>query len=195
MSPTQTERREATTAALVEAARERFAADGYAATSLDAVAVKAGLTKGAIYHHFRGKRDLFDAVFAGEMAGVTAAVAAAYAREADPWEALRAGCHGFLDACLEPGLQRIVLLDAVGVLGWERIRERQAGLLEAMEWAIARAVEEGRVEERPTGPLASFLYGALCETAMVVARSADQRAAKRSAAAELDSVMDGLAGR
>jgi flavin reductase (DIM6/NTAB) family NADH-FMN oxidoreductase RutF len=64
VSPTQTERRETTTAALVEAARELFAAHGYAATSLDAIAAKAGLTKGAIYHHFRGKRDLFDAVLA-----------------------------------------------------------------------------------------------------------------------------------
>src|SRR6266576_3689600 len=66
MSPTQQQRSEATTGALVEAARELFAQDGYAAASLDAVVAKAGVTKGALYHHFAGKRELFAAVFAEE---------------------------------------------------------------------------------------------------------------------------------
>src|SRR4051794_8662373 len=112
MSPTQQERTEATTASLVAAARELFADDGYAATSLDAVVVKAGMTKGALYHHFSGKRDLFAAVFAGEQGRLSEAVVAAAQHHADPWEAFEAGAAAFVEACQEPGVQRIFLLDA-----------------------------------------------------------------------------------
>lgn len=190
---TQAERREATTAALVEAARELFAKDGFAATSLDAVAAKAGMTKGAVYHHFEGKKQLFEAVYAREMVSLTAAIASAGARKRDPWDAFEAGCRAFLEACLEPGLQRIVLLDAFAAIGWEAIRRQEAGLLEMMETGITRAVEAGRIAPRPAEPLATFLFGALCEAAMVVARAPDEKAAHREAVAELGRIMDGLA--
>ena len=89
----QAERSEATTSALVEAARELFARDGFEATSLDAVAARAYVTKGAVYHHFDGKRQLFEAVFAREVEQLTATLAAVYARKKDPWDAFEAGCR------------------------------------------------------------------------------------------------------
>ena len=100
---TQAERTEATTAALVDAARELFARDGYDATSLDAVAARAKVTKGAVYHHFEGKRQLFEAVFSREVERMTAPLSAAYVRKKDPWDAFGAGCRAFLDECLDPG--------------------------------------------------------------------------------------------
>lgn len=190
---TQAERREATTSALVDAARELFAQDGYAATSLDAVAAKARVTKGAVYHHFDSKPQLFEAVFAREVDRLTAALAAVYARKKDPWEAFHSGCRAFLDACLDPGLQRIVLVDGYAAIGREAMRRQEAPLLEAMEVAITRAVDAGRIAPRPAGPLAHFLFGALCETAMIVARAENQGAAQRTAVAELARVMDALA--
>ena len=190
---TQAERREATTGALVDAARELFAQDGFAATSLDAVAARASVTKGAVYHHFDGKRQLFEAVFAREVARLTETLTAVYARKKDPWDAFVASCLAFLEECLEPGLQRIVLLDAFAAIGWEAMRSLEAPLLDSMEIAIARAVEAGRIAPRPTGPLAHFLFGALCETAMVVARAANQPAAHRKAVAELSRIMAALA--
>jgi AcrR family transcriptional regulator len=174
MSPTQQERTEATTNALVGAARELFAEDGYAATSLDAVVAKAGLTKGALYHHFSGKRDLFAAVFAGEQTRLAEAIVAAYGTREDPWEAFEAGAAAFVEACQEPGVQRIFLLDAPSALGWETIRRLEAGSLQMMEQGIRRAIEAGSIEERPVEPLAHLLFGALCESAMVVARAPDQ---------------------
>src|SRR5688500_985170 len=98
MSPTQRERTEATTTSLVSAARELFAADGYAATSLDAVVKTGGVTKGALYHHFGGKRELFAAVFAAEQEKISALVATAAAFHEDPWEAFEAGCRAFVEA-------------------------------------------------------------------------------------------------
>jgi AcrR family transcriptional regulator len=190
---TQAERTEATTAALVDAARALFARDGYDATSLDAVAARAKVTKGAVYHHFEGKRQLFEAVFSGEVERMTAPLSAAYARKKDPWDAFGAGCRAFLDECLDPGLQRIVLLDASAAIGWEGIRRLEAPLLEMMELAISRAADADRIAPRRPGPLASFLFGAICEMAMIVARADDQKSAHRDALAEIGRVLDGLA--
>ena len=189
---TQAERTEATTTALVDAARELFARDGYAATSLDAVAAKARVTKGAVYHHFQGKQQLFEAVFAREVDRLCTVMPAVYASKRDPWDAFEACCRAFLEECLEPGLQRIMLLDALAAMGWEGVRRMEAPMMELMEVAIARAVEAGRVAPRPAGPLAVFLYGALCETSMNVARADNQKAAHRRALTELNHVLDGL---
>ena len=189
---TQAERTEATTTALVDAARELFARDGYAATSLDAVAASARVTKGAVYHHFQGKRQLFEAVFAREVERLCAAMPAVYASKRDPWDAFEACCRAFLEECLDPGLQRIMLLDALAAMGWEGVRRMEAPMMELMATAITRAVEAGRIAPRPATPLAVFLYGALCETSMNVARAENQKAAHRRALTELNHVLNGL---
>jgi AcrR family transcriptional regulator len=189
---TQAERTEATTSALVDAARELFAQDGYAATSLDAVAAKARVTKGAVYHHFHGKQQLFEAVFAREVERLCAAMPAVYASKRDPWDAFEACCRAFLEECLEPGLQRILLLDALAAVGWEGVRRMEAPMMELMETAIAAAVHAGRIAPRPPAPLAVFLYGALCETSMNVARADNHKAAHRRAITELGHVLRGL---
>lgn len=190
---TQAERTEATTAALVDAARELFARDGYDAISLDAVAARAGVTKGAVYHHFAGKRQLFEAVFSREIERMTAPLAAAYSRKKDPWDAFKAASDAFLDECLDSAVQRIVLVDAPAAIGWDGIRRLEAPLLDLMELAISRAVDAGRIERRPPAPLAHFLFGAICEVAMIVARADDQKIAQRQAVAEIGRVLDSLA--
>jgi AcrR family transcriptional regulator len=189
---TQAERTESTVTALVDAARELFAQDGYAATSLDAVAAKARVTKGAVYHHFQGKQQLFEVVFAREVDRLCTVMPAVYASKRDPWDAFDACCRAFLEECLEPGLQRIMLLDALAAIGWEGVRRMEAPMMELMEIAIATAVDAGRIAPRPAAPLAVFLYGALCETSMTVARADDKKAAHRSALAELSHVLNGL---
>jgi AcrR family transcriptional regulator len=190
---TQAERTEATTTALVDAARELFARDGYEGTSLAAVAATAEVTKGAVYHHFEGKRQLFEAVFIREVERLTAPLLAAYAGKKDPWDAFTASCLTFLDECLDPGLQRIVLLEAFAAIGWETMRRLETPLLDMMEVGITRAAKAGRIASRPPGPLAHLLFGALCETAMIVARAPDQRAAHRAAVVEIGLIMEGLA--
>ena len=190
---TQAERTEATTSALVDAARELFARDGYAATSLAAVAARANVTKGAVYHHFEGKQQLFEAVFTREVQRMATPLVAAYSRKKDPWDAFEAGCRAFLDECLDPDVQRIVLLDALSAIGWEHVRTLETPLLEMMELGISRAAEAGRIAQRPPAPLAHFLYGALCETAMIVARADDQKVAHRQAVTEISRILDGLA--
>lgn len=189
---TQQERSETTVAALVAAARGLFANDGYAATSLDAVASTAGVTKGALYHHFAGKRELFRAVYEHEQQRLVAAIGEAYARKADPWDAFEAGCRAFIESSLDPGLQRITLLDAPGVLGWEAIREIESPALALTEVGIERAMDAGRLPRRAPQPLAHLLFGAMCEGAMKIARSENPQAAQRAIWGELRRVLQAL---
>ena len=134
---TQVERLAATRAALLKAARTIFAEQGYAAAATEEIVRRAKVTRGALYHHFEDKRSLFDAV-ASEVAREIAEKIDAMTPMDDPLKALIVGTGAFLDACLDPAVRRIYLIDAPAVLGWHRWREIDAphGVLRG--WSIAR---------------------------------------------------------
>lgn len=192
---TQAERSRATVAALLAAARELFAQDGYAATSLDDVVAKAGLTKGALYHHFHGKRELFRAVYEQEQQRLLQIVAAAAIKRRSAWSMLRAASDAFLDTSLDPAVQRITLLDAPTALGWETMREIEGeGSLSVLKEGLKQAMEEGSIAKRPVDPLAHLLFGALCEATMTIARAEDQPATARHIRAELARLLEAISG-
>src|SRR5436305_2161020 len=156
---TKAAQREATTAALISAARELFAQRGYAGVGTEEIVQRAGVTRGALYHHFRGgKEDLFRAVLVQISAEIVQKVAQAAASTDDPWEALVLGSEAFLDACAAPEVQRIVLIDGPSVLGWDVRRAIDAdyglGLLEA---ALKRAMDAGRLMPASTTAVAHVL--------------------------------------
>ncbi len=191
---TQSERTQATTGQLIAAAAALFAADGYSATSLDSVAARAGVTKGAVYHHFAGKRELFAAVYEREQLRLAELIAVASRRETDSWDAFYAGCRAFLEASLDPGVQRITLLDAPAALGWQGMRDIEAThSMALLKQGLRAAMKAGRIADRPVEPLAHLLFGATCEAAMLIARSDDQREATRRSLADLKALLDGLA--
>jgi AcrR family transcriptional regulator len=190
---TQKQRSETTVAALVSAARELFATEGYTATSLDAIVAAAGVTKGALYHHFDGKQAVFRAVYEHEQEQVVAQLQAAYLGKDDPWEAFEAACEAFLDTSVDPGIQRITLLDAVGALGWEVMREIESPTLRLTELAVRRAMDAERIPRRAPGPLAQLLFGAMCEGAMQIARAPDPKAARGAIWLELRRILQALA--
>ncbi|SHN11983.1 TetR/AcrR family transcriptional regulator [Actinacidiphila paucisporea] len=192
--PTQRERSDATVEDLLDAARTLFATVGYAATSLDAVCERAGVTKGALYHHFAGKKQLFSAVYTREQERLSARITTAYlAVAADPWEAVFEGCRAYLEAALDPEAQRITLFDAPGALGWEAMRDLGVNCREQTRKGVARAIEQGAISPRPADPLASMLYGGLSESAMAIARTADPQAALRDVLTDLRKLFDALA--
>ena len=168
------ERSEATRAALVAAARQLFGRRGYAAVGTEEIVRAAGVTRGALYHHFAGKRELFEAVYERIEVELAERIAASalQGNAASPLEAMRAGTEMFLAAATEPETQQIVLLDGPSVLGWDRWREIAAanglGLIEA---SLAAAIEAGEIRPLPVRPLAHLLLGALDEAAMLVARA------------------------
>jgi AcrR family transcriptional regulator len=192
---TQAERSDATRAALVAAARPLFAQRGYAGVGTEEIARAAGVTRGALYHHFDGKRELFEAVYVQieiELAERIAA-GALEANATSPLAAMKAGAEMFLLASTEPETQQIVLLDGPSVLGWDRWREiateHGLGLIEA---TLQAAVEAGAIDPQPVRPLAHVLMGALDEAAMLVARAEDAEKMRAEVGQTLAALLDGL---
>src|SRR5215467_12530022 len=116
-------RSEATRRQLVRSARALFGARGYAGVGTEEIVRAAGVTRGALYHQFCDKADLFAAVAEEVEAEISERVAAGASAATGPVEALRAGARLFLDACADPEVERIILLDAPAVLGWEAWRD------------------------------------------------------------------------
>jgi AcrR family transcriptional regulator len=192
---TQAERSATTRGALVAAARGLFAERGYAAVGTPEVAAAAGVTRGALYHQFADKSDLFLAVYEQVEEDVTARIAAlvAAAGARDPLAALTTGAEAFLDAVADPEVHRIALLEAPAVLGWDTWRavglKHGLGLTEAI---LRAAMDAGRIAEQPTRPLAHVLIGALDEAALYVARADDPDAARDEMRAVLARIVRGL---
>jgi AcrR family transcriptional regulator len=190
---TQAERSQSTRAALIAAARPLFAARGYAGVGTEEIVRAAGLTRGALYHQFGGKRGLFEAVYETIEHELAQRIGAEALGASDPLEAMRIGMEMLLDACLEPEVQRILLLDAPAVLGWERWREIGAeASLGLIEPSLQAAMDAGEISPQPVHPLAHVVMGALDEAAMLVARSEDPAATRKEVAATLWSMLEGL---
>jgi AcrR family transcriptional regulator len=193
---TQDERSETTTRALVAAASAMFATRGFAATSLDDILAEAGVTRGALYHHFDGKLALFRVVVEDRERELTERVAAAAAGHRDAWTAFRGGCEAFLAACLDPAVQRVLLVDGPAVLGWTEMRALEARYTWALiKSGLERAMADGRIATRPVEPLTHLLLGAMSEAAMAIARSPDPAATMHDTRRELDGMLRALEKR
>jgi AcrR family transcriptional regulator len=190
---TQAERRASTVGAITHAARKLFTERGFAATPVDEIVTRAGVTKGAFYHHFASKEDVFTAVLEAMQEALVARVLTDAAKGADALARLKRGCRAFLTACTDPAVQRIVLLDGPAVLGWEKWREidsRYFGALFAQ--GIRQAMEDGLLARRPIEPLVHLLIGASTEAAMVCARSRTPKKELTQLMRGIEALIDGL---
>jgi AcrR family transcriptional regulator len=169
---------ESTRHALVDSAVELFTKRGYAAASLDEVAKRARVTKGALYHHFSGKQALFEAAFDAVESAVMTQLAEIVAGPGDPWDRAMEGVRQYIRICLDPSYQRIVVHEAPVVMGWERWREAEDhfsfGLVRA---SIQALVDAGEIEVIPVEVASRLLFGALTAGATVIARSDDPKKA------------------
>lgn len=166
------EQREQTRRTLLREGRRLFAAEGYGAVGLSQIVTAAGVTKGALYHHFDGKTALFRAVLAQVQEEVGRRVAASADAEPDPWDRLVAGCHAFLAASTDPDVRRIMLIDGPAVLGWREWRALdEAASARHLAEALTSLVEAGIIAEQPVAPLTHLLSGAMNEAALWLADS------------------------
>ena len=190
---TQADRTAATREALVAAARPLFAEHGYAAVSTDQIARAAGVTRGALYHQFAGKEELFAAVFEQLEGEIADRLGAQLVTVDDPAALLRDGIDGWLAACAEPEVHRIVLIEAPAALGWARWREigqrYGVGLVEA---TIQSLIDAGLLPEQPVRPLAHVLVGALEEAALYAASAPDREQATAEVRASLLQLIEGM---
>ncbi|MEU7832648.1 TetR/AcrR family transcriptional regulator [Nonomuraea sp. NPDC049129] len=168
------EQREQTRRILVREGRLLFASRGYGAVGLSQIVAAAGVTKGALYHHFESKADLFRTVLEQVQGEVAERVAATAEVQDDPWEQLVAGCRAFLTACTEPDIQQIMLIDAPAVLGWSEWRALdEAASARHLAEALSGLIEAGVIARQPVAPLTHLLSGAMNEAALWLAGSGD----------------------
>jgi AcrR family transcriptional regulator len=193
MAKLRDEHVDSTRRALLDAARRRFGASGFGGTTLDQVAADARVTKGALYHHFASKEQLFLTVY-DEVEGELSARSMAAAEGAtDPVEAIQKGFAAYLDLALDPAVQRIALLDAPSVLGAAAKLEVDARhSLAAVRAAIELGMADGRLTPLDPVATAQLLIAACCQAALLIATAADPAAARTDIGAALDRLITGL---
>lgn len=178
---------------LLQAARDLFGVDGFAATKATDVAQQAGVTRGALLHHFVDKVGLFAAVLEAVEEDVASHVGAEAARASSPLEGLQLGFAAFLTECLDPEMTQIMLIDGPSVLGWEVWHEIDSryGYRPVLD-AVRAAVAAGQIEAQDSESLAHLLLGALAEAGTVIGRSDDREATRDRMAEALSRLIDGL---
>jgi AcrR family transcriptional regulator len=183
-------RGEATRAQLVAIATRLFADHGYEGTSIEAVLREAGVSRGSLYHHFAGKEALYEAVVEDVETKVGMQTLAAAGDATGPVDALRKGFIEWIRLASDPVVQRILLIDAPSVLGWQEWRameERHAlGLIRAVLQEVAN---QGNMRPELVGTLAHVLLASVNEVALLVARSDDQEAAMKDGADAIDELL------
>lgn len=195
MSPStrQAERSEATRSAIIEVAQRLFAERGYAAVSTEEIVASARVTRGALYHHFRDKRDLFRAVHERLEQRLVETLAAKLERIDDPWKLITTGVGAYLDACLDPALARIALIDAPSVLGWSEWREidlrYSMGLVTA---GLQGGMDAGVLRRQEVRPLAHLMVGALGEAGLLIANAERPREARKEVGRAVLAILEGL---
>ncbi|MEE1867935.1 MULTISPECIES: TetR/AcrR family transcriptional regulator [Pseudomonas] len=182
---------EETRATLLATARKVFSECGYADTSMDDLTAQAGLTRGALYHHFGDKKGLLAAVVTQIDTEMDARLQAISDSAENPWDGFRHRCRGYLQMALEPEIQRIVLRDARAVLGGAS-PDSQRHCLESMQHLIADLIEQGMLAKAEPQALAALIYGSLAEAAFWIADGEDGTARLAQSVAALELLLRGL---
>ena len=189
------EKGRATRARLIDSGRRLFGARGYEATSIDAILGEAGVAKGALYHHFADKRELFDAVLDRTLADIADRIADIAGGGDDALATLRAGCHAWLEMALDPAIQRIAIIDPPAAVGWARGRELdERHALGGVRAALSRLAADGRVPAGQVDALSHMVLAAVNEAALLIVRAGDQEAALATGRAAVDTLLARLAG-
>ncbi|WP_367597473.1 TetR/AcrR family transcriptional regulator [Pseudomonas fulva] len=157
-----------TRALLLATARQMFTEVGYAHTSMDDLTARAGLTRGALYHHFGDKKGLLSAVVEQLDAEMDVRLRAITDTAEDDWDGFRQRCRAYLEMALEPEIQRIVLRDARAVLGGGS-PEAQRHCMESLRQLIERLVLQGVFIDIHAQALAALIYGSLAEATVWIA--------------------------
>jgi AcrR family transcriptional regulator len=189
----QAERRAATIRSIEDAARKLFASRGFADTTIDDIAARAGVAKGAVYHHFSSKEEIFTRVLESIQAELSAAqIPAPSAKPRDPLEMISAGVLRYLLAISEPDIKRILLIDGPAIVGWQKWRDIDMRYFGALTKAGLAGVLGDTVPAREIEPLTHLLMGAIMEAALVCATAESPRKAAKELSTGIKALLSGL---
>jgi len=189
------EHAQATKAALMKAARELFAERGFADVAAEEIVQRARVTRGALYHHFKDKKDLFGAVCdeVGAELGKHIEEAAMPIAEKDPWGAFTAGVDAFLDACTEGDFHRLALVEAPAIEGWEKWREHaEMHMLGLVKLGLQMAMDAGVMRKQPVDTLAAMCFAVLNEGAMLIGRAKNRKQTRLEVGQTIRGIFEGL---
>ncbi|MDW3176247.1 MAG: TetR/AcrR family transcriptional regulator [Acidimicrobiia bacterium] len=191
---TQAERRAHTRSIILDSARSHFARAGYTDTSVTDILESAGVSRGAMYHHFSSKEDLFAAVFVQTSAQAIRDAAEHVSPDAAPLDALVDGCLGWLEVVSDPTTSRLLFTDGPIALGWERCRTlEEATSLGVVRAAITAAVRAGEVEVQSIDMAARLINAVLAEAALI--QNTAKATERAKVAADVTSLITGLSQR
>jgi AcrR family transcriptional regulator len=179
---------------LIESARDLFMERDYADVSTEQILERSGVSRGALYHHFASKQDLFKAVFEAGEQRVIELIAQRAAVAETPFGALVESAKAYLRLCeSDEELRRIGLAQSRAVLGWEGWRAAATELgIGATLAAVTGAIEAGELAPHDPEVTAMVLLGALIEAAMLIVVAADRRAARERSEAVIVDLLEGL---
>lgn len=184
---------EATVQNLTGVARRLFSERGYHDVSTEEIVHTAQVTRGALYHHFSGKSDLFLAVFEAVQQEISQRIEQSAEAAPEGWDAFLAGCRAFLETCLDPQIQRIVFIDAPAVLGWDLWRRVDTTYgLNSLKAGLADLINAGLIKPQPLDALAHLLSGAMNEAALWITHAENPPQALEEAMSTLEILLQGL---
>ena len=193
---TKAEQSKTTIGKLIAVATREFSQKGYAAASTEEIVRLAGVTRGALYHHFKNKQDLFLAVFKETQREIGRRIEVQAEAESDLWRRLIVGCRAFLEASLDPVLQQIVVIDAPSVLDWRSYREVDATLpgsgLSLLKECLKELIQTKVIRPLPVEALAHLLSGAMDEAAVWIAQAPDSKKALKEVQCTLETLLTPL---
>lgn len=181
---------------LIIAATEEFWKKGYGKASTEKIVKQAGVTRGALYHHFKDKKELFFAVFTAAQLAIGNFIENEANKSDNNWQALQMGCDAFLSICSRPDIQQIVLRDGPSILEWSKIRNLDSSMedsgLNLLKECLKELIEEQEIAALPVEALAHILSGAMDEAAMWIAQSDNKEKAFKDAQISIARLLEGL---
>jgi AcrR family transcriptional regulator len=183
---------ERTRSKLIAAGRKAFAAKGFAATASEDLTADAELTRGALYHHFGGKKGLLEAVIAQIDAESSRRLQAVVEQAATPWDGFVEESVAWVELALEPEIRRIVLLDGPAVLGDPSRWASQSACLASTKRSIETLIDQGVMRPVDAEATAHLVNGACLNASLWIASADDPRAASAKAISSLRALLSGL---
>jgi AcrR family transcriptional regulator len=182
-----------TSADLVRIARQLFSRRGYANTSMEEIVRKAGVTRGALYHHFSGKKGLFCAAFEDAQTEIGRRINQAIEGRGSTWDKLVSSTFAFFEACSDPELQQILLIDAPAILGWDvwrRVDEKKTH--DTLRSLIKELIDKKVIQPLPLQPITHLIAGAANEAVLFIAQSEDPKRTFEEAWSAMEALLRSL---